>query len=146
MESLVRLLLWPPLHFVLCMTPMAYVQLGHHVHAVMSDRFIQFVRQSWAPALVVAAFISLFHPWKIAMGAAFMSPYMQWLAILVLYRRFERKHGRLPRSVDEFDLEDAPWEDRLFNVSTSLAVLGLPLFVVIPLIWVVRQIAQQSLG
>lgn len=127
MEAALQLLNEPAIQCSLFAVPMLFLLDGRRLHFFMSKTFTRYVVRSLPVALLVAVFASITHTAHAAMGVGVMTPFLQWGAIKLLYRRFVRSHGRPPKSPSERTTDETEIDDTAFRIAANMLLVGLPL-------------------
>jgi hypothetical protein len=121
----------PAFQLALLELPMICVLNTKSLHSVMADPFRRFLWRTLPIALAIAFLVSLIHSLSYAMGAAVLSPYIQWAGLYGLYQRFTRVHGRPPRISEEIIAHGGSVSDHVFRSVASGLTVALPLAVVL---------------
>lgn len=136
MEQILLYLRLPVVHIVLLAAPMIFALDAPSLHRIMDRKFTS-IAKCLLPILVGLAIVaSVLHPFRYAMGAAILSPFLQWFVTKLLYTRFRRIHGRPPRIAEERRVDGSSVEDFNFRVSANVLVLGVPIVVIGSTMWI----------
>lgn len=127
----------PAIQMALLALPMICVLDAPLLHRVMTPGFVTAATRLLPVAIAISLLVSVYHPLKYAMGSAVMCSYIQWLAVRVLYLRFERHHNRPPRVAEERRELGSTRNDFVFRVGANLLVVGSPITIIPLLIWIV---------